>query len=197
MAIDSEKLKTLREMTSAGMMDCKKALEESNGDLEKAADILREKGIVKAVKKMDRDASEGSIFSYIHHNGKLGVLLELNCETDFVARNEKFMELGKNIAMHIAASNPLYVMKEQVPAEEIEKEREVQRQALKDEGKPDNVIDKILEGKIAKYASEICLLEQAYVKEPKLTIGELIKEAISQLGENISVAKFIRYAMKS
>lgn len=197
MAIDSEKLKTLRDMTSAGMMDCKKALEESQGDIEKASEILREKGIIKAVKKMDRSASEGSIFSYVHHNGKIGVLVELNCETDFVARNEKFAELGKNIAMHIAALEPKYLNAEEVPAEEVQKEKENQRQALIDEGKPENVIDKILEGKVNKYLSEICLIDQPFVKEPKLKIGDLIKESISQLGENISIARFVRYAMRS
>ncbi len=196
MAVDSDKLKTLREMTSAGMMDCKKALEETGGDLEKAANLLRERGIVKAVKKMDREASEGQIFSYVHHNGKMGVLVQLNCETDFVARNEKFQELGKNIAMHIAASDPQFIRGEDVTEDVLNKEREIQRAALKEEGKPDNVIEKILEGKIAKYRSEICLLEQPYVKDPKMTVGDLIKETIATLGENITVARFIRFAMK-
>lgn len=182
-------------MTQAGMLDCKKALEETSGDIEKAADYLREKGIVKAVKKMDRETKEGGIFSYIHHNGKIGVLVEINCETDFVAKNEKFKELGKNIAMHIAASNPLYVTPEEVPEEEIQKEKEIQAIALKEEGKPENVIDKILEGKLKKYRNEISLLGQPFVKEPKKTIDDLMKENISTLGENLSIRKFIRYVI--
>ena len=193
MALDAASIKSLREMTNAGMMDCKKALEEAGGDIDRAATILREKGIVKAVKKMDREASEGSVISYVHHNKKLGVLLVLNCETDFVAGNEVFQELGKNIAMHIAAMNPQYAKAEDVPQDVIDQERETQHAALKEEGKPENVIDKILEGKIKKFASEICLLEQAYVKEQKMTIADLIKESISKLGENISIGKFIRY----
>lgn len=193
MAIDAASIKSLREMTNAGMMDCKKALEEAGGDLDRAATILREKGIVKAVKKMDREASEGSVISYIHHNRKLGVLLNLNCETDFVAGNDTFQELGRNIAMHIAAMNPQFIKADDVPADVLEQERETQHAALREEGKPDNVIEKILEGKLKKFSSEICLLEQAYVKEPKMTIEDLVKEGISKLGENISVGKFVRY----
>lgn len=195
MAIDSDKIRSLRAMTSAGILDCKKVLEETNGDLEKAATLLRERGIVKAVKKMDREAAEGRLFSYVHHNGKVAVLLEINCETDFVGKNEMFLELGKNISMHIAAMNPLYVKSDEVPQEVIEKEKEIQKQSSNLEGKPDNVVEKILEGKIKKYVSEICLLEQAYVKEPKMTIDDLIKDAIAKLGENISIGKFIRYAI--
>jgi len=196
MAIDQEKIKTLREMTSAGILDCKKVLEETGGDLEKAATLLRERGIVKAVKKMDREASEGTIVSYVHHNGKIGVLLELNCETDFVARNEKFVELGKSIAMHIAATNPLFVKVEDVSPEVIEKEREIQRAALIEEGKPADKVDKILEGKLKKFASDICLLEQGFVKEPEKTVGDIIKANIATLGENITVGRFVRYALK-
>lgn len=196
MAVESEKIKTLREMTSAGLMDCKKALEDAGGDLEKAAQLLRERGIVKAVKKMDREASEGQIFAYVHHNGKIGVLLQLHCETDFVARNEKFRELGKNLAMHIAASDPQFIAKEDVTLEVIEKEKEVQRKLLKEEGKSEQVIEKILEGKINKFLSEICLLEQAYINEPKMTVGDVIKEVIATLGENIRVARFTRYSLK-
>ncbi len=195
MSIDSAKIKQLRLMTQAGMMDCKKALEETNGDIQKAADYLREKGIIKAVKKMDRETKEGGIFSYIHHNGKIGVLVELNCETDFVAKNDMFKALGKNIAMHIAASNPLYVSPEDVPESEILREREIQEAALKEEGKPANVIEKIMEGKIAKFKNEISLLGQPFVKEPKKTIDDLIKENIATLGENMSVGKFIRYVI--
>lgn len=195
MSIDSEKIKQLRQMTQAGMLDCKKALEETNGDLEKAANYLREKGIIKAVKKMDRETKEGGIFSYVHHNGKIGVLVEINCETDFVAKNDTFKDLGKNIAMHIAASNPLYVSPEDVPEEEIAKEKEIQATALKEEGKPENVIEKILEGKLKKFKNEISLLGQPYVKEPKKTIDDLMKENISTIGENLSIRKFIRYVI--
>ncbi|HRP68835.1 MAG TPA: translation elongation factor Ts [Turneriella sp.] len=196
MAIDQEKIKALREMTSAGILDCKKVLEETNGELEKAASLLRERGIVKAVKKMDREATEGAIVSYVHHNGKIGVLVQLNCETDFVARNEKFIELGKNIAMHIAATNPLFVKVEDVSPDVLEKEREVQRAALIEEGKPADKVDKILEGKLKKFASDICLLEQAFVKEPDKTVSDIIKAEIATLGENISVGRFVRYALK-
>jgi elongation factor Ts len=196
MAIDQEKIKTLREMTSAGILDCKKVLEETSGDLEKAASLLRERGIVKAVKKMDREASEGAIVSYVHHNGKIGVLVQLNCETDFVARNEKFIELGKSIAMHIAATNPLFVKTEDVSPELLEKEREVQRAALIEEGKPADKVDKILEGKMKKFASDICLMDQGFVKEPEKTVGDIIKAAIATLGENIAVGRFVRYALK-
>lgn len=196
MAIDQEKIKTLREMTSAGILDCKKVLEETGGDLEKAASLLRERGIVKAVKKMDREASEGAIVSYVHHNGKIGVLVQLNCETDFVARNEKFLELGRNIAMHIAAANPQFVKAEDVSAEVIEKEKEVQRAALIEEGKPADKVDKILEGKIKKFIADICLLDQPFVKEPDKTVGDIIKASIAQLGENIAVGRFVRFALK-
>ena len=196
MAIDQEKIKNLREMTSAGILDCKKVLEETNGDLEKAASLLRERGIVKAVKKMDREASEGAIVSYVHHNGKIGVLVQLNCETDFVARNEKFVELGKSIAMHIAAANPQFVKAEDVAPEVIEKEKEVQRAALIEEGKPADKVDKILEGKIKKFTADICLLDQPFVKEPEKTVGDIIKASIATLGENIAVGRFVRYAMK-
>ena len=196
MAIDQEKIKTLREMTSAGILDCKKILEETNGDLEKGASLLRERGIVKAVKKMDREASEGAIVSYVHHNGKIGVLVQLNCETDFVARNEKFLELGRNIAMHIAATNPQFVKAEDVDADVIEKEKEVQRAALIEEGKPADKVDKILEGKIKKFVSDICLLDQPFVKEQDKTVGDIIKANIATLGENIAVGRFVRYALK-
>lgn len=196
MAIDQDKIKSLREMTSAGILDCKKVLEETNGDLEKAASLLRERGIVKAVKKMDREATEGAVVSYVHHNGKIGVLVQLNCETDFVARNEKFLELGKNIAMHIAAAAPQFVKVEDVDPKVIENEREVQRAALIEEGKPADKVDKILEGKLKKFASDICLLEQGFVKDPEKTIADLIKMSIAALGENIAVGRFVRYALK-
>jgi len=195
MAVESEKIKILREMTSAGMLDCKKALEECGGDVDKAADELRRKGIIKAVKKMDRVAGEGRFFSYVHHNGKIGVLVELNCETDFVAKNDLFIDLGKNIAMHIAASAPQFIRAEEVPQDAIDKEREIQLQTLKDEGKPANVIEKIMEGKIKKFVSDLSLLTQSYVKEPSHTVEDIIKDCISKLGENISVGRFIRYTI--
>jgi len=195
MAIDSEKIKQLREMTSAGMLDCKKALEETDGDIEKAAENLRKKGIVKAVKKMDRAATEGRFFSYIHHNGKIGVLLELNCETDFVAKNDFFLELGKDVAMHIAASAPQYANPDDVPADVIDKEMEIQKETLMKEGKPENVVEKILEGKKNKFVSELSLVKQPFVKDPQRTIEDLIKEAISKLGENITVGRFTRYSI--
>ncbi len=195
MAIDSKNIKKLREITLAGMLDCKNALEESKGDMDKAVSILREKGIVKAVKKMDREVKEGRIFSYIHHNGKLGVLLELNCETDFVAKSDVFQELGKDISMHIAASSPDYISTEDVPKDLIQQEEELQKTLLQKEGKPDSAIPKILEGKIRKYMSEITLLEQPYVKEPKIIIKDIIKNCISKLGENIAVGKFMRYSI--
>lgn len=195
MAIEPEKIKHLREMTSAGMLDCKKTLEETDGDIEKAAELLRKRGIIKAVKKMDREATEGGIFSYVHHNGKIGVLVHLACETDFVARNEVFQALGKNIAMHIAASNPQYVNPADVPEEVIAKEREIQKEALIKEGKPENVAEKILQGKIDKFVSEISLMPQAFVKDTSLTIEDLVKDMISKLGENITVLKFIRYSI--
>ena len=193
MAIDTEKIKKLRAMTHAGMMDCKKALEEAQGDIEKAAEILRKKGIAKAVKKMDREAKEGAIFSYIHHDKKLGVLLELNCETDFVARNELFQELGKNLCLQIAAYSPEYVKPEDIPEEVIQKEKEIIMENLRNEGKPENILEKIAEGKLKKFYSEVTLLKQPYVKDPKYTVEELIKETIAKLGENIVVARFCKY----
>ncbi len=195
MAIEADKIKELRAMTSAGMLDCKKTLEETGGDLEKAAELLRKRGIVKAVKKMDREAGEGRIFSYIHHNGKIGVLVELNCETDFVAKNEIYEQLGKDIAMHVAAMNPSYVRPDDVPVDQINREKEIQAEALKKEGKPDNVVEKILEGKLKKFQEESALLTQSFVKDPKLTIEDLVKEAISKLGENINVGRFTRYSI--
>ena len=195
MAIDSNKIKELRVMTSAGMLECKKALEETDGDIEKASEYLRKKGIIKAVKKMDREASEGGIFSYIHHNSKIGVLLELNCETDFVAKNDMFKELGKNVAMHVAAMAPVYVNPDEVPQDLIEKEMTIQKETLEKEGKPENVMEKIIEGKIKKFKQELSLTKQSFVKDPKVSIEDLIKESITKLGENISIGKFIRYSI--
>ena len=192
-AVSTDDIKKLREMTSAGMMDCKKALAETNGDIEKAAESLRKKGLVKAVKRMDRDTAVGRVFSYIHAGGTIGVLIQLNCETDFVAKNDDFEVLGKNLAMQIAAANPLAITAEELPEEELKREEAVYREQLAKEGKDDKTIDKIIPGKLKKYASEVCLMEQAYIKEPKQTIQDVVKEYIAKFGENITVARFSRY----
>jgi elongation factor Ts len=191
--VTSEMIKELREKTQAGVLDCKKALVECDGDIEKAADFLRKKGLAKATKKMGRTASEGIISSYIHSNSKIGVLLELNCETDFVAKNADFQELSKELCMQIAATNPLYIDVDNIPSEEIEREKDIYREQLKDSGKPENVLDKIIEGKLKKYYSEVCLLEQEYIKDSGVIIKELIKGKIATYGENISVGRFARY----
>lgn len=188
-----EQIKELREKTGAGVNDCKKALEETKGDIEKAIDYLREKGIASAAKKSVRTAKEGVIYAYIHSNEKLGVLLELNCETDFVARTEDFKELAKDIAMQIAAMNPSYIKREDIPPEVIEKEKEIYRAQLKDSKKPENVMEKIINGKLEKYYTEVCLLEQPFIKDDKKNVDSLIKEKISKLGENIMVKRFARF----
>jgi elongation factor Ts len=197
MAITADAVKQLRTMTGAGMMDVKKALEETNGDMDKAANLLRERGIVKAAKKSDREAKEGFVGSYIHHNGKIATLVELNCETDFVARNEKFQELAKNIAIHIAMAAPTYKVREEVPAEVIEAEREVLKNQAIEEGKPANVAEKMVEGRLNKFYAENCLMEQAYIKDDKKTIEQFLKEAIATMGENIQIGKFYRIAIGS
>jgi len=191
--VTSDMIKELREKTQAGMLDCKKALVEVDGDMDKAVEMLRKKGLASATKKMGREASEGIIASYIHSNMKIGVLLELRTVTDFVARNEDFQNLAKELSMQIAAANPLYINIEDVPAEDIEKEREIYREQMKDSGKPENVIEKIVEGKLSKYYSDVCLLEQEYIKDPKVRIKDLIKEKIAIYGENIEVGKFSRF----
>ena len=191
--MDINLIKELRERTGAGINECKKALTETGEDIEKAINYLREKGAATAVKKASRIASEGVVESYIHGGGKIGVLLEVNCETDFVARNEQFTSLVKDIAMHIAAANPKYLSKEEVPAADIEKEREVLRAQALNEGKPEKIVDKMVDGRIAKFYSENCLLEQAFVKNPDQTITALITEKIATLGEKISVRRFVRW----
>ncbi len=191
--ITSEMIKELREKTQAGMLDCKKALVECGGDMEKAVEYLRKKGLASANKRMGREAREGIIASYIHTNSKLGVLLELNCETDFVAKNADFHELAKEISMQVAASNPLYVDIDDVPAEELEKEKDIYRDQMKDSGKPEQVVEKIVEGKLKKFYQEVCLMEQEYIKDPKLTIRDLVKAKIATYGENITVGRFVRY----
>ncbi|MBQ9790287.1 MAG: translation elongation factor Ts [Clostridia bacterium] len=185
----------LREKTGVGMLDCKKALEESNGDMEKAVQYLREKGIAAAAKKQSRIAAEGAVFSYIHMGGKIGVLLEINCETDFVAKSDDFQALGHDIAMHIAAASPKYVSKDEVDATEIEKEREILKAQALNEGKPEAVAEKMVEGRIKKFYKEVCLLEQEFVKEPSKTISQLVSDATIKIGEKISVRRFIRYQM--
>ena len=195
MSIAPDDIKKLRNMTAAGMLDCKKALEATKGNMDQAIKYLREKGIAKAVGKMEREAKEGAIVSYIHHNNKIGVLLELNCETDFVAKNDMFLDLGKQIAMHIAAMSPAYIKAEDIPQDVISNEKEIQKKLLLKENKPENVIEKILDGKIKKYLAEISLLSQPFVKEPKKTIQDLIKESISTLGENITIGNFVRYSL--
>lgn len=185
----------LRASTGAGMMDCKKALQESNGDFDKAVIWLREKGIAAAAKKADRIAGEGAVGSYIHMGGKIGVLVEINCETDFVARSEQFQTLLKDVAMQIAASNPKYVRIEEVPQEEVEREKEILTQQSLNEGKPANVVEKMVEGRIKKFYKEICLLEQDFVKDPSKSVKEMINEAILAIGEKISVRRFTRYEM--
>jgi elongation factor Ts len=189
--ITSALVKELREKTNAGMMDCKRALEESGGDLEKAETLLRQKGIAGAAKKASRSAKEGTVASYIHLQGKVGVLVEVNCETDFVAKNEVFRDFVKDITLHIAAAHPLYVSREEVPADLLEKEREVYAGQV--EGKPANIVEKIVAGKIDKFYSTICLLEQAFIKNPDLTIQEYLKSKIAELGENLVIRRFARY----
>ncbi len=191
--ITGEMIKELREKTQAGMLDCKKALIECGGDMEKAVDYLRKKGLAAANKREGRVAKEGIIASYIHNNSKLGVLLELNCETDFVARNQDFLDLAKDLCMQVAAANPLYVSPEDIPAEVLEREKEIYREQLKDSGKPANVIEKIVEGKLTKFYSEVCLLEQEFIKDNKVIIKDLIKNKIATYGENITVGRFVRF----
>ena len=191
--ITTQMIKELREKTGAGIVDCKKALVEAGGDIEKAVEILRKKGAAKAAKKAERATAEGAVFSYIHGGGKVGVLVELNCETDFVARNETFKELGHEITMQIAAMSPEYVSKEEVPAEVIEKEKEVLREQALAEGKPEHIVEKIVEGRLAKFYSEKCLLEQPWIKDDSKTIKDLITDYITKLGENIKVRRFARF----
>lgn len=195
MAITAQMVKELREKTGAGMMDCKKALEATNGDMKKAMDYLREKGIAKAAKKADRIAAEGVVESYIHGGGRIGVLVEVNCETDFVAKTDDFKNLVKDVAMQIAAMNPKYVRREEVPEEALNKEREILKQQALAEGKPEHIVEKMVEGRLNKYFQEVCLLEQPYVKDPDKTIDQLVKETIAKLGENINIRRFVRYEM--
>ncbi len=196
MTFSTKDIQKLREQTGVGMMDCKKALTETKGDFDKAIESLRKKGQEVATKRAGRAAKEGVIGSYIHSNKKIGVLVELNCETDFVARNEEFQTLAKELAMHIAASDPQYLDAKDVPAKIIEKEKGIYKEQLKKEKKPAKIIDKIIEGKLKKYREEVSLLTQPFFKDPKITISELLIDKIAKIGENIQIGNFIRYSLQ-
>jgi elongation factor Ts len=191
--ISAKLVKELREKTGAGMMDCKEALVASAGDLAQAVDFLRKKGLATAQKRAGRATSEGTLAAYIHMGGKLGVMVEVNSETDFVAKNDQFQEFAKNIAMHIAASNPLGIRPEDVPPEVVAKEREIYTVQAKETGKPEKVIEKIVEGKLKKFFEDNCLLQQRYVRNPDITVGDLLNELIAKIGENISIRRFVRF----
>ncbi len=193
MEVSANMVKELREKTGAGMMDCKKALAETGGDFQKALDYLRQKGLATAAKRAGRVASEGRIGSYIHAGGKIGVMVEVNCETDFVAKTDDFQAFAKDVAMHIAASNPSYIRREEVAVEVLEREKEIYRAQARDARKPEKVIDKIIEGKLEKFYGETCLLEQPFVKDPDLTIQDLLNGLIGKLGEKIEIRRFTRY----
>jgi elongation factor Ts len=193
MSVSSEDVKKLRDQTNAGILDCKSALNEADGDMEQAKEILREKGIAEASEKSGNLAAEGMVESYIHGDGEVGVLVEVNSETDFAARNDEFKDLVKDIAMHIAAMDPKFISRDDVPQDRIEKEEEIFANQMEEEGKPDDIIDEIVEGKMDKFYSEVCLVEQSFVKNEDKTIEELIKETSAELGENIQVSRFARY----
>ena len=191
--ISAEQVRELRELTGAGMMECKKVLEEVNGDREKATELLRERGVVKAAKKAGRIAAEGLVESYIHGDGRIGVLVEVNIETDFAAKNPEFREFVKDVAMQIAATKPEYVRREEVPADVIEKEKEIMKAQAVNEGKPEAVAEKIVAGRIDKYYAEVCLLEQDFIKDPEKTVQQVLTEKISNIGENITIRRFVRF----
>jgi elongation factor Ts len=191
--ITSKDVSELRARTGAGMMDCKRALEEAGGDLDKAGEILRKKGIAKAEKRTGKSASQGIVVSYLHHNGQVGALLELNCETDFVARTSEFQQLARDIALHVASADPIGVNPEDMPADMLERERRIAEEQVAQEGKPENIRGKIVDGKLKKFVAERTLTEQLYVKDDKKTVGQLIKEASGKLGEAISVRRFARF----
>jgi elongation factor Ts len=195
MSIDAKIVKELRDKTGAGMMDCKRALVDTDGDLVKAVEALRKAGVTKAEKKGKRSAQDGLVYSYIHHGGRLGVLVEVNCETDFVAKTDGFKELVHNLAIQIAATNPVSVSREQVPEELVKSEQDIYTEQAKNSKKPDKMIEKIVTGKMDKYFQEICLLEQPFIKDPDKIVKDLITESIATLGENISVGRYIRYAV--
>ncbi len=193
--INARQVKELREATGAGIMDCKEALKESDGDLSKAEEILRTQGLAEAQKKAGRTTDEGIVDSYIHLGGKIGVLLEINCETDFVARTDEFQDLAHNICMQIAAADPTYIDREEVPEDVLHQEKRILREQARQEGKPDHIVDKIVEGRLEKYYSQVCLVDQAYIRDPDITIEELLKDAVASLGENIQVRRFARFAV--
>jgi len=195
MAVTAAQINELRKSTGAGMLDCKKALEETDGDFEKAVDFLRKKGLSAAAKKAGRIATEGAVGTYIHAGGKIGVMVEINCETDFVAKNENFQAFVKDIAMHIAAASPTYVRREEVTADVLEREKDIYRAKARETGKPENIIEKIIEGQINKFYSDICLLEQAFVKDPDKTIQQYLNETIAKIGENMSIRRFTKYVL--
>ena len=195
MSVDAKLVKTLRDRTGAGMMDCKKALVEAKGDLDSAVDFLRKAGIAKAEKKSSRAANEGIVFSYIHHGSKLGVLVELCCETDFVAKTEGFNDLAASIAMQVAASNPIAIDESGISQEILAKEKEIFLEQARSSGKPDNVIEKIVDGKLNKFIEDNCLVHQSFVKNPDMTISQLVQEAVAKLGENITINRFVRFAL--
>ena len=193
MKITSQMVKELRDRTNAGMMDCKKALGETEGDMEKAIDLLRKKGLAVAQKRSGRATSEGVVECYIHAGGKLGVMVEVGCETDFVAKTDDFKNFAKDIAMHVAAAMPVSISRDEVPEEMVAREKDIYVQQAKESGKPDNIIEKMVSGKVDKYLSEICLMEQKFVKNPDLSIQDLLNELVSKMGENISIKRFSRF----
>lgn len=195
MAVDAKLVKQLRERTGAGMLDCKKALEEADNNLDKAIEILREKGLSAAANKAGRVATEGVVQSYIHAGGRIGVLVEVNCETDFVAMTDQFKDFARDIAMQIAAASPRYVSREEVPQDEIEKEKEILTAQALNEGKPEKIVAKMVEGRISKYYEEYCLMEQSFVKDPDKTVSQLLNEKVSTIGENITIRRFVRYEL--
>jgi elongation factor Ts len=191
--VSASAVRELREKTGAGMMDCKKALDETAGDVQKAVDYLRQKGLAAAVKKADRVAADGAVAAYVHAGGKLGALVEINCETDFVARTAEFQTLLRDMAMQVAAANPRYVRREEIPAAELEKEKTIYRQQALESGKPEKVVEKIVDGKMERFYSEICLLEQSFIKDQDKKVSEIVNDAIARLGENIQIRRFARY----
>lgn len=193
--ISASMVKELRERTGAGMMDCKKALQDVDGNMEKAIELLRERGLAAAAKKAGRIAAEGIVDSYIHFGGKIGVLIEVNCETDFVAKTTEFKTFVRDIAMHIAASSPQFLSRNEVPQEVVDKEKEILKAQALNEGKPEKIVDKMVEGRVEKYYKEVCLLEQPYIRDPEITVQQLLVENIAKIGENIRVRRFMRYEL--
>lgn len=197
MEVTAAMVRELREATNVGMMDCKKALQDTEGDMEKAVDLLRKKGLSKAMKRSGREASEGMVHAYIHAGGRLGVLLEVNCETDFAAKSEDFQEFVKNVAMHIAAANPFGIQREDVPQEVMEREKAIYLEQARESGKPENILEKMVEGKVRKFYEESVLMEQAYVRDPNITIQDYLNELVAKIGEKIVIRRFCRYQLGS